>query len=456
LSGCATNKDRPNLSALYDQSSQYHDPWRNPIIVIPGVLGSKLVDDETGQIVWGAFGGGAVNPKKPEGARTIALPMAQGQPLGSLTDNVVSDGALDRIKVRIFGLPIQLDAYRYILSTLGIGGYRDELLGQLGAIDYGDDHYTCFQFDYDWRRDNVENAALLREFMVEKRAYVRAKVKETYGVDNPDIKFDVVAHSMGGLLLRYMLRYGNGDLPENGEPMEVPWAGAYLVDRAVLISTPNAGATETITNMLGGVQFSFLLPKYQPAVLGTFPSLYQMLPRTRHKMAVDEETGDVLDFLDPAVWESKGWGLASPHQERVLETLLPDVGDSDERKRIALDHLRKSLENARLFQEALDVPATPPEGLELFLVAGDAVMTDAVVSVGDGESVKVLEKRPGDGTTLRSSSLMDERVGGEWTPNLQSPIAWKNVNFVYKDHLGITTDHNFTDNLLYLLLESQR
>ena len=84
-------------------------------------------------------------------------------------------------------------------------------------------------------------------------------------------------------------------------------------------------------------------------------------------------------------------------------------------------------------------------------------MTAAVVAVGGTDhSIEVVQERPGDGTILRSSALMDERLGGDWTPILQSPIAWRNVNFVFKDHLGITSDHNFTDNLLYLLLESQR
>ena len=41
-----------------------------------------------------------------------------------------------------------------LLGVLGVGGYRDMDLGLAGAIDYGTDHFTCFQFDYDWRRDN--------------------------------------------------------------------------------------------------------------------------------------------------------------------------------------------------------------------------------------------------------------------------------------------------------------
>lgn len=36
-----------------------------------------------------------------------------------------------------------------------------ELALPLGSTDYGDGHFTCFQFDYDWRRDNVEDAKRL-------------------------------------------------------------------------------------------------------------------------------------------------------------------------------------------------------------------------------------------------------------------------------------------------------
>jgi hypothetical protein len=69
------------------------------------------------------------------------------------------------------------------------------------------------------------------------------------------------------------------------------------------------------------------------------------------------------------------------------------------------------------------------------------------------EHFKVTNYEPGDGTVTRSSALMDERVGGTWTPNLQSPIKWSNVMFLFSDHLGLTKDPAFSDNVLYILLE---
>jgi hypothetical protein len=51
---------------------------------------------------------------------------------------------------------------------------------------------------------------------------------------------------------------------------------------------------------------------------------------------------------------------------------------------------------------------------------------------------------------------MDERVASDLKTRLVSPIQWDQVLFVFSDHLGITKDPAFTDNLLYFLLESPR
>ena len=48
---------------------------------------------------------------------------------------------------------------------------------------------------------------------------------------------------------------------------------------------------------------------------------------------------------------------------------------------------------------------------------------------------------------------MDERVGSNDKGRLKTPIQWANVLFLFSDHLGLTTDPVFTDNILYMLLE---
>ncbi|MEM6457705.1 MAG: hypothetical protein AAF772_21630, partial [Acidobacteriota bacterium] len=310
VAGCRSAPILPNLGTLYQRAAQDHGPTRNPVVVIPGILGSRL-EDADGHVVWGAFGGRSASPARPENARRFALPMDarvpfdDGAALTDLRDSVRPTGVLDRVRVRLAGLPLQLRAYLGILHALGIGGYQDP---EIADLDYGDDHFTCFQFAYDWRRDNVENAQRLIAFLRIKQDEVRAERIRRFGPtgDGP-VRFDVIAHSMGGLMLRYALRHGDAPLADVADAdMPPTWAGAPLIERAILIGTPNAGAVDAVRQLVDGRDLGPLLPRYRSALLGTLPSIYQLLPRARHGALIDADTGAMLDPLDPALWRQRG------------------------------------------------------------------------------------------------------------------------------------------------------
>jgi hypothetical protein len=458
---CGSTGPAPSFSLIYSPAARHHGPDRNPIIVIPGILGSKLRDPATGTLAWGAFEGGAADPEKPAGARLIALPIDAVHSLAELRDEIVPSGALDRVHIRLAGIAIDIQAYAGILATLGAGGYRDESLGLGGEVDYGSQHFTCFQFDYDWRRDNVESAQRLHAFIEEKRALVQAEYAKRFGIENADVKFDIAAHSMGGLLARYYLMYGNQDLPESSALPELTWAGAQRVERVILIGTPNAGSVDALVQLVDGRKIGPLLPYYPPAVLGTFPSIYQLLPRSRHQPVRWEGAGAqrATDVLDAALWERNGWGLANPDRAGDLATLMPDVRDARERRAAALAFQRRALERARAFHAALDRrDAAPPEGLDLRLVAGDATETAQQVAPNrtGGGALRVVAWGPGDGTVLRSSALLDERAGAAWRPSLDSPLAFRQTLLLPDTHLGLTRSTVFRDNVLYWLLEEPR
>lgn len=460
LVGCrSVQTPAPDLGRLYTHNARAHGVEQNPVIVIPGLTGSKLIESSTGRVVWGSFAGDYARPQKPEDARLIALPMREGVALRELTDGVEPAGVLDHLRFSVLGIPINLQAYFHILEALGAGGYRVSDLVESEGVDWGDEHFTCFQFDFDWRRDNVENAQRLDRFIAEKKAYVRDELQRRFGIDRPDLKFDVVSHSMGGLLLRYYLRYGAADLPEDGSLPEVTWAGAANIEKAVLVAPPNAGTLEGVLQLVQGKDYG-PFASYSPALLGTFPSGYQMLPRGRHGMVLADGK-PVEDLFDPEFWLRMGWGLAAPQAEEMISWLLPNEPDPEVRRRIALEHQRKSLERAGRFVAALDRPAQEPPGLQLYLVAGDSVPTPSLMNVhpvasGDAagrEEIEILETGPGDGKVLRSSALMDERLGSGETGRLRSPIDWRTVMFLPHRHLDLTKDPIFTDNLLFWLLE---
>lgn len=455
LLSCRSELPIPDLGGLYNAAARAEVPDRNPVIVIPGILGSRLVEDATGRIVWGAFTRGYADPSTGDGARLFAHPMGLDVPLSELRDGVRADGALDRLEVSLFGLPIVQAAYLQILTALGVGGYVDESLGLAGTVDYGDEHFTCFQFDYDWRRDLSENAERFHAFLLERRAYVAEEMRVRFGIEDAAVRFDVVAHSMGGLLLRYYLRHGDRDLGDEGPLPPLDWAGAEHIERAVLVATPNAGSASSFQQLVHGVKYAFFLPRYGAALIGTLPSAYQLLPRERHGFlrVRDDPSRSLEGIYSVDTWEKNQWGLLDPRQEDWLETLLPGVERPEARRAIARDHLRKCLVRADRLHRSLDRAATPPEGLELFLVAGDAVATLADLQVDDEGYVYAGSHGAGDGTVLRSSALLDERVNGAWTPRVRTPIAWRQVLFLFSDHLGLTRDPVFTDNVLYLLLE---
>lgn len=449
--GCLSNDLETDLVALYGDVAKYESPDRDPVIVIPGILGTRLVDDATGKVVWGAFSREGINPKIDSEARLLAIPMKPGVPVAELIDDTRPDGALESLEVELFpGVKIQAKAYAQILGVLGAGGYKDQQLGEAGAIDYGDEHYTCFQFDYDWRRSLVENAARLDQFTKDVRTYVSSENVERFGRPG-DFEIDIVAHSLGALVTRYFLMYGDQTVSEG--PPTLDWRGANGMGDIILIGPPNAGSAYSLEQATEGLQYAKILPKYEPALLSTLPVIFELMPRSHHGVVTDQN-GNRLDLYNVETWASHQWGLMNPRQDFVLQQLLPKATSAEERGNIAREHLEKLLLNAKRVHEALDRPAPSPVDLRLTLWAGDAVDTPAYVTPDGVGGVDFGRKLPGDGLVARYSALADDRVGGDGAVGpLESAIDWENVTFLFASHLELTQRREFADSMLFELLE---
>ena len=446
--GRASGAGPAGLAAIYERAA-LEAASRNPVIFIPGVMGSKLVDPEGDQAVWGDFRGPFANPDRARDAGLIALPMRMGEPLDRLHGAAEPDGSLSRMKLKLAGANLDLDVYSDAMAAMGVGSFRGSYGSGPRRPAYSEDSMaSSFEFAYDWRRSLDEIAAELKEFIGLATRFIQAQRNSA-----DPVRFDVVAHSMGGLVLRYFLRYGGQLLPHDGSLPKLDGSGAALVDRAILVATPSAGSLNALDRLVAGLPGTPAYPTYDPILIGTMPSLYQLLPRSRH-LPVHCDGDAKPDLLDPDFWRLMQWGLADPKGERSLALVLDGVASASERRDVAQEHLEKCLLNARCFHEALDRPADGGERCKLHLIAGDSFETPAAVSASAGERrVRVVRHDSGDGIVLRSSALLDERLGADWQPRLRSPLRWDSVMFLPASHMRITRDPIFIDNALYLLLE---
>ncbi|MEK7500034.1 MAG: hypothetical protein AAB649_05515, partial [Patescibacteria group bacterium] len=112
-------------------------------------------------------------------------------------------------------------------NFIPFGNVYKGLISRLEDVDYayGDDFFIAF---YDWRHSNEQSAS-------EYLAPVIAQAKE----HSASGKVDIVAHSMGGLLVQ---EYIKSDAYTEGE-----------IDQFIMLGTPNAGASNAYLPWEGGV-----------------------------------------------------------------------------------------------------------------------------------------------------------------------------------------------------------
>lgn len=436
---------------IFKRNLNYEGIDRNPLIIVHGFLGSTLINTETHKNVWGSFRAIDVITVSDEQMNDISYPMEYDVKITDIKDNVEADRLLESVKIQILGIPFKIDAYKDLVDIMVRGGY----VPSNRPMPKDKHFYSLFEFAYDWRQDIPESAADLGKFIKEKRAYIQKEYERLYGIKNYDVQFDIIAHSMGGLVSKYYLMYGDQDMPNDGSLPKVTWEGSKNVDRLIVMGTPNAGYLDTFLELLRGSK----LQPFPHAVLDTLPSYYQMLPAPEtnsfaYSNAAAE--GESIDIFDVSLWEKMGWGLASPNADNTLRVLLPNVKTPEERKKIALDHLNKCLKRAKQFISAMAVKENPPDDVRLNLFLGYGIKTTKRVFINRANgTIDNVVYDSGDGKILVTSALYDTNNEKRWGYFLNSPISWDNVTILRAAHMGITKDPSFADNILFMLTNEE-
>jgi pimeloyl-ACP methyl ester carboxylesterase len=314
-----------------------------PIIIIPGITGSELVNRETGRLVWFR----TFRSKDDD----IRLPISPN--LAENKDDLIPGDIIRGVRIIRF-LP-EVEIYERLISSLEErGGYTEGKWDEPGEDGHQDKFYV---FPYDWRRDNVETARLLVRRVDE--------LKKKLG--KPNLKFNIIAHSMGGLISRYAAMYGDADIPLRPQPT---WAGARHFDKIFLVGTPNEGSVRALDALLnglsyvgGGINIPFMRNITRFDVF-SIPSIYQLLPHNASLRAYDEDLKPLkIDIYDPQTWEEYDWSIWKDRgfQRRV----------SRQEQQLAQQYFRVALERAKNFHDAINISAGDKVPVSFYLIGAD-------------------------------------------------------------------------------------
>jgi len=247
------------------------------VVIVPGYMGSKLRDRDTGKVVWVDFASLPKNPAQWDDwlndlLRALAYP----------NDALEPAGIMDQL---IFIPPwAKQEHYIRLLEALGKMGYRAD------PGRYAERELEVYGFAYDWRQDNRTSARQLAEAIERWRSY------------HPGCQPWIIAHSNGGVVARWYIEKEGGKA---------------LVGRLFLMGSPWDGTPKAMQMLFGGLDMLFRrrfnvfdIPRRSRDLIRTFPSIYQLVPC--HNPFLQDVHNQPVDPFSNTRW------LANERQRQLL------------------------------------------------------------------------------------------------------------------------------------------
>jgi hypothetical protein len=240
-----------------------------PIVVVPGVMGTRLVDEKPGTAGEGKL---VFNPKgKPLGDSPAAL-VVDFKRLGKPAELAPAEGhgyrnesERNAVKhIRHFN-NLVTDLYGELVKKLAD-------LGQSEGFDHLGIRPVVYCAGYDWRQDNARSALRVA-------AVVEEALRETGAK-----KCILVAHSMGGLVARYYCRALGGE---------------SRVHQLYLIGSPTLGAPGAFVQLKHGVHGAYMHDLVEAAREGDVAGVVREGVQLASQIVRGIAGGDFLEAMGP-------------------------------------------------------------------------------------------------------------------------------------------------------------
>jgi len=238
---------------------------RNPLILIPGILGTKLTQNYGNHDeVWPNL-------------------LALAGPFDFHLDPLMLSGSGEEYPEFPITVGDIITSINIPVATWWSTDIFDSLITDLTSNGYTEDQ-DLFVFPYDWRKDNAYNAERLN-----------TKINEILG--NTNGKVDIIAHSMGGLVAKDYIASN----------------GSSKIDKLIFVGTPHDGSPQSFKVLMYDDNLGIPVLNQHEAhtIVQNMPSVYQLLPSQRyvdannHKYVLDlatayenNTTPQYLDYAD--------------------------------------------------------------------------------------------------------------------------------------------------------------
>ena len=237
------------------------------IVLVPGYMGSRLKDRNSGEIVWLDIPALLSDPFHISEALTRMFARMRYP-----NDDLEPAGVMDQV---IFVPPLfKQEHYGRLLKKLETIGYDAP-----GGMVYPD-RAPVYTFDYDWRQDNRISARQLGEAIQGWRSV------------HPDSQVWIIGHSNGGIVARWYIEKEGG---------------LEYVSRLFLMGSPWDGAPKAMRVLIDGLDVFLLrlfnrydIPRLTRNLILSFPSYYQLIPY--YYPFLYDPSGEVVDPFEDMSW----------------------------------------------------------------------------------------------------------------------------------------------------------